>query len=277
MMAGLEKVALETRPDWVLVYGDTNSTLAAALVAAKLHIPQAHVEAGLRSFDRRMPEEINRVVADHVSNLLLCPTEGARLNLSKEGIERGVHVVGDVMYDAFLYNLENTRGRAGVVNSLGLEPHGFALVTVHRAENTDDPDRLRSIMRGLEQSEQQVVLPLHPRTRARLLDEVSPRIRLIEPVGYLDMLALEDSATLIVTDSGGVQKEAYFLGKPCITIRDTTEWTETVEAGWNLLVGADAARIAEAMRTFRPAADRPHVFGDGHASVKIGELLTAAH
>jgi UDP-GlcNAc3NAcA epimerase len=273
MMAGLEKVALEITPDWVLVYGDTNSTLAAALVGAKLNIPLAHVEAGLRSFDRRMPEEVNRVVADHVSNLLLCPTEVARVNLSREGIERGVHVVGDVMYDAFLYNLEKARGRADVVRSLGLEPGGFALVTVHRAENTDNPDRLRSILRGLEQSEQQVVVPLHPRTRARLLDHVSARIRLVEPVGYLDMLTLEDSAALIVTDSGGVQKEAYFLGKPCITLRDMTEWTEIVDAGWNVLVGADSARIASAMSDFRPATPRRQLFGDGHASEKIADLI----
>ena len=274
MMSGLEKVALESKPDWVLVYGDTNSTLAAALVAAKLHIPLAHVEAGLRSFDRRMPEEINRVVADHVSDLLLCPTEVARKNLSREGIERGVHMVGDVMYDAFLYNVEKTRGQAGVVKKLGLEHGGFALVTVHRAENTDDPDRLRSIVRGIEQSGQEVVLPLHPRTRARLLEDVSPRIRLIEPVGYLDMLALEDSAALIVTDSGGVQKEAYFLGKPCVTLRDSTEWTETVDAGWNVLVGSDSKRIAAAIGSFRPNGERPDLFGDGHAAEKITALLT---
>jgi UDP-GlcNAc3NAcA epimerase len=274
MMAGLEKVALEIKPDWVLVYGDTNSTLAAALVAAKLHVPLAHVEAGLRSFDRRMPEEINRVVADHVSDLLLCPTETARENLSREGIERGVHVVGDVMYDAFLYNLAKARGRDEAIKKLGLEPGTFALVTVHRAENTDDSDRLQSVMRGLEQSGQEVVLPLHPRTRTRLQEGFSSRIRLIEPVGYLEMLALEDSAAMIVTDSGGVQKEAYFLGKPCITLRDTTEWTETVDAGWNVLVGADSARIADAIRTFRPAGRSPQIFGNGHASESIAELLT---
>lgn len=274
MMAGLEKVALEVKPDWVLVYGDTNSTLAAALVAAKLHIPLAHVEAGLRSFDRRMPEEINRVLADHVSDLLLCPTEGAVRNLTREGIERGVHLVGDVMYDAFLFNLDTARKRDGVAKKLGLAPGSFALATLHRAENTDDAERLRSILHGIDRSGLEVVLPLHPRTRARLEGPPPARIRVLDPVGYLDMLALEEAAAVIVTDSGGVQKEAYFLGKPCVTLRDSTEWTETVEAGWNVLAGWDAEQIAEAMRTFRPNSKRPELFGDGHAAEKISKLLT---
>lgn len=273
MMAGLEKVAQEVKPDWVLVYGDTNSTLAAALVAAKLHIPLAHVEAGLRSFDRRMPEEINRVLADHVSDLLLCPTETAAQNLAREGIERGVHVVGDVMYDAFLFNLEAARKHDGVVKKLGLASDTFALATLHRAENTDDPERLRSILHGIDQSGLEVVLPLHPRTRARLEGALPGRIRVLDPVGYLDMLALEEAASVIVTDSGGVQKEAYFLAKPCVTLRDSTEWTETVLAGWNVLVGWDSDRIAEAIGTFRPKGPRPDLFGDGHAAEKIGELL----
>lgn len=273
MMAGLEKVALEVKPDWVLVYGDTNSTLAAALVAAKLHIPLAHVEAGLRSFDRRMPEEINRVLADHVSDLLLCPTEGAVRNLTREGIERGVHLVGDVMYDAFLFNLDAARKRDGVVKKLGLAPGSFALATVHRAENTDDAERLRSILHGIDRSGLEVVLPLHPRTRARLEAPPPAHVRVLDPVGYLDMLALEEAAAVIVTDSGGVQKEAYFLGKPCVTLRDSTEWTETVEAGWNVLAGCDPDHIAEAMRTFRPDGERPELFGDGHAAEKISKLL----
>ncbi len=276
MMAGLEKVALQVRPDWVLVYGDTNSTLAAALVAAKLHIPLAHVEAGLRSFDRRMPEEINRVLADHVSDLLLCPTEVAVRNLAREGIERGVHLVGDVMYDAFLFNLDQARQRDAAVKKLGFVHGQFALATLHRAENTDDAARLRSILQGIDQSGLEVVLPLHPRTRARLEGPPPARIHVLDPVGYLEMLALEEAAAVIVTDSGGVQKEAYFLGKPCVTLRDSTEWTETVEAGWNVLVGGDSDHIAQAMRTFRPNGERPELFGDGHAAEKISELLALA-
>ena len=274
MMAGIEKVALEIKPDWVLVYGDTNSTVAAALVAAKLHIKVAHVEAGLRSFDRRMPEEINRVLTDHVSDLLLCPTDVAIRNLAREGIDAGVHLVGDVMYDAFLFNLESARKRDSVVKTLGLTPGGYALATVHRAENADDPERLRSVIDGLDRSGLEVLLPIHPRTRSRLTGTLPERIRVIDPVGYLDMLALEDGATVIVTDSGGVQKEAYFLGKPCVTLREATEWTETVKAGWNVLVGSDSARIAEAMRNFRPATKRSDLYGDGHASEKISRLLS---
>jgi UDP-GlcNAc3NAcA epimerase len=275
MMAGLENVALEVKPDWVLVYGDTNSTVAGALVAAKLHIPVAHVEAGLRSFDRRMPEEINRVLTDHVSDVLLCPTETAVHNLAREGIKRGVHLVGDVMYDAFLFNLEAARKR-DALKRLGLARGHFALATVHRAENTDDPERLRSILQGIDDSGLEIVLPLHPRTRARLEGAMPARIRVIDPVGYLDMLALEEAATVIVTDSGGLQKEAYFLAKPCITLRDATEWTETVEAGWNVLVGCDSDTIAKAIRTFRPNAKRPDLFGNGHTAERIAELLSSS-
>jgi len=273
MMVGLEKVAMDVMPDWVLVYGDTNSTLAGALVAAKLHLRLAHVEAGLRSFDRRMPEEVNRVVADHVSDLLLCPTQVAVENLAREGIDHGVHLVGDVMYDAFIFNVHAASQESRMVEKLGLEPGRFALVTVHRAANVDDGERLHAIIAGLEQSALDVVLPLHPRTRSRLHQALPKRIRVIEPVGYLDMLALEEAAAVIATDSGGVQKEAYFLGKPCITLRDSTEWTETVDAGWNVLVGADSQRIAEAMRNFRPKSARPNLFGDAHAAEKIAALL----
>ena len=273
MMTGIEKVALDIKPDWVLVYGDTNSTVAAALVAAKLHIKVAHVEAGLRSFDRRMPEEINRVLTDHVSDLLLCPTEVAITNLAREGIDHGVHLVGDVMYDAFLFNLAAARKRDDVLKKLGLAPGAFALATIHRAENADDPARLAAILEGIDQSGMDVILPLHPRTRARLNGAPPARIRVIEPVGYLDMLALEDASGVIVTDSGGVQKEAYFLSKPCVTLRDRTEWTETVEAGWNVTVGADSSQIAEALRTFRPHGVHPDLYGDGHAAEKIAALL----
>jgi UDP-GlcNAc3NAcA epimerase len=276
MLAGIEAVAVEYRPDWILVYGDTNSTLAGALAAAKLHVRVAHVEAGLRSYDRAMPEEINRVVADHVSTLLLCPTEVAVSNLLREGIAEGVVMVGDVMYDAFRDNLEKARGDTRVLSELGIRPGEYHLLTVHRAENVDQTDRLFAILRGMAASERQVIFPAHPRTQAALKaggTDLGANIRLIDPVGYLEMLVLEEGAETIVTDSGGVQKEAYFAGRPCITLRDTTEWTDTVAAGWNVLVGSNPEKIAEAVRNFRPTKGRPALFGDGHAAEKVVEAI----
>lgn len=276
MLPGIESVAIEQKPDWLLVYGDTNSTLAGALVGAKLHVPVAHVEAGLRSFDRRMPEEVNRVVADHLSTLLLCPTDTAVTNLSREGITADVRVVGDVMYDAFLQNLEIARHTSRVLEDLGVRRYGFQLLTVHRAENVDQPDLLAAILRGVGASRVPVVFPVHPRTRAALNAtgrHVPENVRLIDPVGYLEMLILEENAEAIVTDSGGVQKEAYFAGRPCITLRERTEWTETVKAGWNVLVGSDEREIGRAMRTFRPEGSRPLLFGDGHAAERVVDAL----
>ena len=278
MLAGIESAAQEYRPDWILVYGDTNSTLAGALVGAKLHVPVAHVEAGLRSYDRRMPEEVNRVVADHVSELLLCPTDTAVSNLAREGVVEGVRMVGDVMFDAFQQNLEVARRSYGIVAELGLEPGGFQLLTIHRAENVDDPARLARILEGVEASGRRVLFPVHPRTRAALKARgaaPASNVTVTDPVGYLEMLVLEESAEAVVTDSGGVQKEAFFAGRPCITLRDRTEWTETVEAGWNVLVGSDPASIARAMRDFRPSGDRPALFGDGHAAERVVEALGA--
>jgi len=279
MLAGIESVALEQKPDWVMVYGDTNSTLAGALVGAKLHIPVAHVEAGLRSYDRRMPEEVNRVVADHLSGLLLCPTESAKQNLAREGITEGVHVVGDVMFDAFQQNLEVARKTCRIVADLGLERSGYSLLTVHRAENVDQPELLGRILRGVGESGCPVVFPVHPRTRAAFAAtglKPAENVMLIDPVGYLEMLVLEENAQAIVTDSGGVQKEAYFAGRPCITLRDRTEWTETVEAGWNVLVGTDPGAIARAMRDFRPNGRRTELFGDGHAAERVVRALALA-
>jgi len=276
MLSGIENIATEQRPDWVLVYGDTNSTLAGALAGAKLHIPVAHVEAGLRSFDRRMPEEINRIVADHISDLLLCPTAVGVANLKREGIEKGVVQVGDVMYDAFRQNLEVARKDCSIVEDLGLERGGFQLLTVHRADNVDRRDQLAAILRGVSESGKQTIFPVHPRTRAALDSvhvDAGANVRMIEPVGYLEMLVLEENAEAIVTDSGGVQKEAYFAGRPCVTLRETTEWTETVDAGWNVLVGTNSSAIAEAMRGFRPAGERPSLYGDGHASERVVEAL----
>ena len=281
MMIRLEEVMERESPQATIVYGDTNSTLAGALVAAKRHVPLLHVEAGLRSYNRAMPEEVNRVLTDHLSDVLCCPTETALRNLEREGITRGAHLTGDVMYDAVLYNAELARQRSGVLKRLWLTPQGYALATVHRAENTDDPHRLATIVDALNELPGPIVLPLHPRTRKVLTTQgldLMPHVLVVEPVGYLDMLALEMNARLILTDSGGVQKEAYFLGVRCITLRDETEWVETVDAGWNTLVGADAQRILAAATAahaarFGPTPGRPALFGDGQAHVRIVDLL----
>ena len=384
MLAAIEKVLIEEKPDWVLIYGDTNSTLAGALAAAKLHIPIAHVEAGLRSFNRRMPEEINRVVADQLSALLLCPSQVAVDNLAAEGIggkgdrmspiinepppplratsvgggqkesspvnleqssniehrtlniehsspvehrtlniEQATSVVitGDVMADALQFAATKAAAQSDIVERLDLKSQGYILATVHRAENTDDPKRLSNIMAALSElaEREPVILPLHPRTRkileathpslliphasqstmVRPLDELraglahqdtsscppreglgggssSPNashLTLLDPLGYFDIIALEKSARMLLTDSGGMQKEAYWLGVPCVTLRDETEWVETVESGWNILTGADRDRIITAVRTFKPPADHPPLYGDGHATEKIIKAL----
>jgi UDP-N-acetylglucosamine 2-epimerase len=276
MLIGVEDVLLEERPDWVLVYGDTNSTLAGALAAAKLHIRVAHVEAGLRSFNRRMPEEINRVLTDCIADLLLCPTQIAVENLASEGIVAGVHHVGDVMYDAVLYNGKLAADRSRILHDLDVQPGAYLLATVHRPRNTDHPESLRGILEALELVADAVVLPAHPRTRKAILDHgqrVPSNVRLIEPVGYLDMLCLEQQAKAILTDSGGIQKEAYMFGVPCITLRDETEWVETVQAGWNRLVGAEPRKILAAVQDLRLPAERPPLFGDGHAADRIVTLI----
>lgn len=276
MLAAVEEVLLAERPDAVLVYGDTNSTLAGALAAAKLHIPVAHVEAGMRSFDKTMPEEINRILADHVSTLLLCPTDTAVRNLAAEGIRAGVHMVGDVMYDALLRFLPLARARARPLEALGLRPGSYVLATVHRAANTDEPARLASIMRGLGALPWPVVFPVHPRTAKSLAAvglSLPESVRAVPPLGYLEMLVAEEQARLIVTDSGGVQKEAYLLGVPCLTLRDRTEWPETVDAGWNKLVDIDPERLVTEACAFVPPNERPPLFGDGVAAERIASLM----
>ena len=283
MLVGLENALSEDRPDLVLVYGDTNSTLAGALAAAKLGLAVAHVEAGMRSFTPRMPEEINRVLTDRVSTLLLCPTPTAVRNLKAEGLTRGVRLVGDVMLDAFLMFREKAESRSRILSALKLEPGGYALATLHRQENTDDPDRLAALFEafaGLSEKGRPVVLPLHPRTRdairrQNLRTGGVPFLRLIAPVPYLDMIRLETGAAAILTDSGGVQKEAAFAGVPCLTLRNETEWPETVERGWNRLVGTDPDRIAKAFRAAlkapRPAARAAvaRLYGNGAAGRRI--------
>ena len=239
MLEGIEAVLLDEKPDMVLVYGDTNSTLAGALAATKLHIPVAHVEAGLRSFNRRMPEEINRVVTDHVAAIQFCPSEAAVANLSNEGITREVHHSGDVMYDATLFAIRATQGRPSPAESLGLTPGAYALATIHRAENTDDPVQLRRVVDYLNAvaADQMLVLPLHPRTRGALAKHglSFDRAVVTDPLGYFELHALLAGATQVFTDSGGLQKEAYFHGKRCVTLRDETEWVETIAHGWNRL------------------------------------------
>ena len=273
MLIRIEEVLLREKPDWVLVYGDTNSTLAGALAACKLRIPLAHVEAGLRSSNREMPEEVNRVLTDHCSDLLFCPTKTAVRNLAREGITEGVHLVGDTMYDAVLQFAEIARQRSTILQDLGLRPKGYLLATVHRPYNADNPENLRNILAAFAEIGEPIIFPAHPRTRQRIAEFSLNNPKLIDPVGYLDMLVLEKYARLILTDSGGMQKEAYFFGVPCVTLREETEWAETVEAGWNMLVGADEERIVEAVREFQPAGRRAAIFGDGCASERIAELL----
>jgi len=285
MLESIERVLEPARPDWILVYGDTNSTLAGALAAAKLHVRVAHVEAGLRSFNRAMPEEINRVLTDHVSDLLFTPTRTAAENLENEGIDPGsVIQVGDVMYDAAIAFGRLADRHSHVLKTLGLEPGSYLLATVHRAENTDDPARLRAIFEGLGEASRQhlVVLPLHPRTRGALMRAgitAPKRLHIIDPVGFLDMMMLERNARLIATDSGGVQKEAYFHRIPCVTLRDETEWTELIEVGANRLAPPhDARSVARAVEagltTAESAFDRDDLYGRGDAAEKIAKQLT---
>lgn len=269
MLEALEQILVDEQPDCVLIYGDTNSTLAGALASTKLHIPVAHVEAGLRSYNRRMPEEVNRVLTDHVSSFLFCPTAVAVANLTKEGIVNGVHSVGDVMYDA---TLAATRlaYKSMIINRLGLRAGGYDVATVHRAENTDDPDRLAEIFNFLctKAKEVPVVLPLHPRSRTALEQHKIPigSVQLCEPLSYLDMTRLVSECREVITDSGGLQKEAYFHRKPCITLREETEWVETIECGWNRLWRGKAYTARQDILDY----------GDGKAANRIVDVLLAA-
>lgn len=276
MLIEIEKVISTVKPDCVLVYGDINSTLAGALAAAKVGIPLAHVEAGLRSYNRTMPEEVNRVLTDHVSRWLFCPTDAAVQNLEKEGITKGVHQIGDVMYDALLRNLELSRTKSNILKRMNLRKGEYALATVHRAGNTDNPNNMQSILDALGSLPTRVIFPVHPRARKRIEEWkfiVNLNVSLIEPLGPLDILQLQENADCILTDSGGMQKEAYLLGARCITLREETEWVETVSAGWNSLAGVDAKRIRALYKTWKPEGERPLLYGDGHAAEKISQIL----
>ncbi|MBL0176390.1 MAG: UDP-N-acetylglucosamine 2-epimerase (non-hydrolyzing) [Ignavibacteria bacterium] len=279
MLAAFERAILDIAPDVVLVHGDTNTTLAAALAAVKLGVTLAHNEAGLRSFNRGMPEEHNRVLTDHCSDLLFCPTDGAVRQLAGEGITQGVHNVGDVMLDAALLFAVRADGQGGVLDAYGVVPGDYVLATLHRPYTVDDTERLASVLDTLGKLGRPVLLPLHPRTRARLAEFglLDPEnVRILDAVGYMDMTALERSAYMILTDSGGVQKEAYFHGVPCVTLRPETEWTETVAAGWNRVVDLDPALIRESVNTRWWPEERPALFGDGHAAERIVGILEEA-
>lgn len=284
MLAALEPVMADARPDVVLVYGDTNSTLAGALAAVQQGIPVAHVEAGMRSYDRTMPEEVNRVITDHLSTLLLCSSEGAAANLAQEGVGATVEVVGDVMVDVAAAVQPRARERADLVRAHGVEPGGYLLATAHRAGNVDDPARLAALVELLLGVGEPVVLPLHPRTRARLaaaglldglLAEASP-VRVTAPLGYVELTALLVGARAVLTDSGGLQKEAYLAGVPCVTMRPSTEWVETVQAGWNTLVDLDLGRARAALAAPVPT-ERATLYGDGRSGARVLDALTAWH
>ena len=280
MLAGLEPLLEEVEPDLVLVYGDTNSTLAGALAAAQRRTPVAHVEAGMRSFDRAMPEEVNRVLADHASDLLFCSTPTAVDNLANENVHEGVHLVGDVMADVALAFLPVAEERSTALADNGVEPGEYLLMTVHRAGNVDVPERLERVVELAEQLPLPAVFPVHPRTRARLRaagleQRLEHAVTVTQPLGYLDFLKLAAHAKTVLTDSGGVQKEAYLVGTPCVTLRDTTEWVETVDLGWNVLVDLDAGAALDAVARPAPGAERPELYGGGHAADRIRDVLAA--
>lgn len=272
MLEGIEKLIIDRKPDMVLVYGDTNSTLAGALAAVKLQVPVAHVEAGLRSFNMKMPEEVNRKLTDHISKLLFCPTKTSVKNLEKEGITEGVHLVGDVMLDAAI---EYSRIPTDVLERNGLVAGEYLLLTVHRPVNTDDKQSLENIIHAL--GGHKVVFPAHPRTVKLIASHgirVPGNIKVIKPVDYVESLTLLRNAKKLLTDSGGMQKEAYFFSKPCITLREETEWIETVESGWNVLTGSDPDKIMNAIRSFNPTGEKALFYGDGKASEKIVDILS---
>ena len=277
MLVEIEKVLLNEKPDFVLVYGDTNSTLAGALASVKLHIPIGHVEAGLRSFDRNMPEEINRVLADHASDRLFAPTKTAVTNLKKEGISQGIFLVGDVMYDVLKQSIK-LASKSQILETLALQPKDYFLATIHRPSNTDNIHNLSQILEILSSATKKVIFPIHPRTahfiqKHGLERSIGTNVYMMKSASYFDFLWLEQNADKILTDSGGIQKESYILKVPCITLRENTEWVETVEDGWNILVGTNKEKIIDAINNFNPTGEQRDLFGTGDASIKIVKIL----
>lgn len=286
MLSGIEKILIKEKPNLVIIYGDTNSTLAGALAASKLHIPIAHIEAGMRSYNRQMPEEINRIVSDHTADLLFCSTKSSVNILKSEGIIKNIYHVGDVMCDV-QENVKSQTCLAGrqvskvkILESLSIKPKEYILMTIHRQENTDIRENLKNIVHVLSKIDKTIIWPIHPRTKKALekykLDSIiakMPHIRLIKPVGYLDMITLENSASLILTDSGGVQKESYIAKVPCITFRNETEWIETVRSGWNHLTGTNISKILELVNNYPKPKNHLNIFGDGYAYKKIGKII----
>lgn len=276
MLKRIELVLLKEQPAWTVVYGDTNSTLAGALAAAKLSMKVAHVEAGLRSFDRRMPEEINRILVDHLADLLLCPAEKAAENLREDGVNGKIEVVGDIMTDSLAYVRERLIFDHSIVHELQLPPREYLLATVHRQENADQPAHLSALFEAFAELGCPIVFPVHPRTRKMIEANglrVPGNVVQIDPLGYLDMVALMEYAKFILTDSGGMQKEAYWLGVPCVTLRESTEWWETLDTGWNTLVGVDRKKIVETITGFREPKDRPPLYGDRHVAERCIDAL----
>ena len=275
-LVGIEEILIKEKPDWIIVFGDTNATIAGALAASKLHIKIAHIEAGLRSYNRRMPEEINRIVTDLISELRFVPTQVAVDNLQKEGITSGVHIVGDVMTDALLHFTPIAEEKSDILERHRLESGSFILLTIHRPSNADDDTRFKHILEVVSSVDKTIVFPVHPRSRervTRLLKDVNRSVLTIDPVGYLDMMLLEKNAHTIITDSGGVQKEAYLHKTPCLTVRNETEWVETVEDGWNILVGETVESIPGLVLDFpKPRQWKPH-YGPGDSASRIVELL----
>ncbi|NWO12519.1 non-hydrolyzing UDP-N-acetylglucosamine 2-epimerase [Virgibacillus sp.] len=279
MLFELEKIMLSVQPDIVIVYGDTNSTLAGSIAASKIHIPIAHVEAGLRSFNKKMPEEINRIITDHLSHLLFCPSKTAIHNLKQEGIDKEVYLTGDIMYDAVIHFKDPAIQQSTILNDLSLTAGNYFIATVHRAENSDEPERLKQILTAFQRLDKTIILPLHPRTKNKIqhfkLDHfiTSSHIKTIDPVNYFDMLALVSQAKAILTDSGGLQKEAYMLRIPCITLREETEWMETVQTGWNHLAGYKTNQILDKVNHLKLPQYSPSIFGDGRTAHVIHNIL----